>query len=72
MDGHVDAFFIMFSDEAGDDYVDAQRNTDEQAEQHGNNRAVAADGSHGFFADELTDHGDISGIEKLLHDAGQS
>ena len=72
MDGGVDAVDILLADKAGDDDVRSQRYADKQAQHHTDDRAVAADGRHGFLADKLAEHGDVGGVEQLLHNAGKS
>lgn len=69
MDGGVDAVDILLADKPGDDDVRSQRYADKQAQHHADDRAVAADGRHGLLADKLAEHGDVGGVEQLLHNA---
>ena len=63
----MDAVDIFLADKPGDDDVCPQRHADKQTQHHGDNRAVAADGRHSLLSDKLAEHGDVGGVEQLLH-----
>ena len=52
-------------------HICADRDANEEVDQQGYDRCIAADRRHGFHACELADHGDIRRVEELLQHARQ-